>query len=95
MFRLSTNGILICDKAGLERDGVITVEIKQNKVTRLNNAIKHIKTLKLGIVHILRNHQGGGGFGMIRLMLFLLYPMSNLITEGGRGLETDKSDYVI
>ena len=38
-------------------------------------------------------HQGGGGFGMITLMLFLLYPMPNLITEGGQ--ETHESDYVI
>ena len=44
----------------------------------------------LGVIHILRSHQGGEGFGMITLMQFLLYPMPNLITEGGGGLETDK-----
>ena len=28
---------------------------------------------------------GEGGFRMITLMLFLLYPMPNMITEGVRG----------
>ena len=34
---------------------------------------------------------------MITLMQFLLYPMQmpNLITEGGGGLKTNKSDYEI
>ena len=34
--------------------------------------------------------KGEGGFGMITPMQSLLYPMPNLITEGGGGLETDK-----
>ena len=38
------------------------------------------------VIHILRNHQGRGGFGMITIMQVLLYPITNLITKGGRGL---------
>ena len=36
------------------------------------------------VIHILRNHQGRGGFGMITIMQVLLYPITNLITKGGR-----------
>ena len=38
---------------------------------------------------------GWRGLGMITLMLFLLYPVPNFITEWGRVLKQTKSDYVI
>ena len=49
----------------------------------------YIGNFVLGVIHILRKHQGGGGFEMITLMLFFALSMPNLITEGGGGLETD------
>ena len=39
----------------------------------------------LGVIHILRNHQGGGGFWNDYANL-----MPILITKGGGGLEIDK-----
>ena len=44
----------------------------------------------LGVIHILRYHQGGG-----RFRNDYANQMPNLITGGGGGLKQTKSDYVI
>ena len=58
--------------------------IKVTMTSFVSLDIRFISLVNLGVIHILRNHQRGGGFrNDYASVTFVLYQMPNFITEGG------------
>ena len=67
------------------------VDIARCCAPRQKNANNTRSKILLGVIHILRNHQGGGGFRNDYANVIFALSNAEFHTEGGRRLETDKN----